>query len=612
MAVASLRDIVRVFAKRDVVWQYPYIYQDSYGACDLIRLNPGLIISSNPEIVSLISSKSEYHAWCSKNMILASTLNEKLRDGGLERLPVLDHRWDDFVSSEYHFLYTVYPIIYSLSCCTFICCFLALILFTKQYMRSHKPTVLIKLSTLSTGLYVLSIYIYSAIMLYKQRDYLISSGDLLIMKMQQKIAFNVVDLVVVIMLQLSQVQIIMRLFPRRREKRFTFIAGLLLSISSQTMWSIAFFLPSGERFGTDPDYDSSIAILPLFVYLLRIAMSMLYTCLFVVYFFNKRQYIFNPKVLPLTVFTFIIMNSSFAIFIADISNIWMNELSELFNVTAYVVINVVSWEFINRIILLEKFEQKKGILGRQFYDEEDQYYCDFFGNAVDQNRIVKKGKYDLIISSHDKGGSSFSRSSTNSDKNLTVKSVTNEIYETDQKNLPQSRITHRWNKFTLKLAEFTDHLVEMSPAGQMNQGSLLSNESLYDTEISKPRFLHGFVSKKLFNKEKKLEPPAPVHNHNVFIYKPKEIKIESQRKRKNPRKHNVLTNNNNNNELHATHNSPKHVPLSCAVDDDDDDDSHQDEISSNIIGNQLLNEELVFDDGSYDFDDDTSNENASN
>ncbi|GMF05948.1 unnamed protein product [Ambrosiozyma monospora] len=66
------------------------------------------------------------------------------------------------------------------------------------------------------------------------------------------------------------------------------------------------------------------------------------------------------------------INTSIAFFIADISNVWVSELSEVFNLTCYLISNIITWEWLNRMAQLERHEQKGGVLGRQFfYDVDD-------------------------------------------------------------------------------------------------------------------------------------------------------------------------------------------------------------------------------------------------
>lgn len=553
-----------------MLWKYPFTFEDVFGTCDLISLPPGMVISRDPQMVSLIGEGSQYQAECARQMLVLSSLNGELENNGINRLPLLQLGWDYNINTDYQFIYTIYPIVYSLSCCTFITAFLCIIIYTKLYMKSQRPTKLIKWSSLLAFLFLLSIYILAIVKLYDQHNTNISSGDLLVSIIQDSVLCNVCELIIVMLLQFSQIQIIMRLFPRQKEKRFAFFVGIALSVTSQTIWSVSTFALENELLDLDPNYDSAFVILPLFVYLLRIAMSVLFTCLFVVYFLNKRQFIFQPSVLPLTFFTFILMNSSFAIFIADISNIWVSELSELFNMTSYVVTNVVTWEFINRIILLEKVEQKKGILGRQCFDDEDQYYFDAFGNTVNRNRVIRKGKYDLIISSHDKD--SHQNESSISSSNTKVSTILTNTVAAEK--------SSRWRHFKQTFTDLTDYLVDISFSAPLPKDSSPSDtSSLYSTELPRTNIIQDYISKKLHKKqEEQSEPPQ----QRVYLYKPREFK--SGRK-----------------TMKSTH---QHAQVRFNI-------PQIDEEVSEIATQFSQEEEIIYDDGSYDFDDDNDNDNDS-
>ncbi|GME66939.1 unnamed protein product [[Candida] boidinii] len=103
------------------------------------------------------------------------------------------------------------------------------------------------------------------------------------------------------------------------------------------------------------------------------------------------------------------VNLPIGFFIADVSNIWVNELSEVYNITCYNISNVVSWEWINRITQLEKTEQKKGVLGRPMYDEEflakKQMIFDFSNSKGKLNNKHKNNTYSSTSSNIDTNNS---------------------------------------------------------------------------------------------------------------------------------------------------------------------------------------------------------------
>jgi hypothetical protein len=281
---------------------------------------------------------------------------------GLSHLPVMQANWEAFLLTETGgFKYSVYPLFYSLTVSTVICIFLAIIVFTNHTQR---PSWLLRISSF-LGTVNLVILLGRAIAeLGTQHDLGFASGEKLLDELQKDYTFSIIDFIFVLLAQFAQVQLIMRLFNRVKEKRVGFVLGGTLSISAQVMWGVSTFSTFDE------EGESDITILPAFTYLLRIALAMMYCGLIIIYGIGKRRYIFHRDLILLTILTFITINFQFGFFVADIADVWVSELSEVFNTTIYLSVTVIPWEWINRVHTIERHQQTEGILGRPVYEDE--------------------------------------------------------------------------------------------------------------------------------------------------------------------------------------------------------------------------------------------------
>ncbi|ODV59322.1 Rim21p ASCRUDRAFT_37629, partial [Ascoidea rubescens DSM 1968] len=311
-----------------------------------------------------------YKPFCyfSKPVYLSNNMNELFNN----QLIDIQNDWNKYSRdpNDGLFFYSIFPTIYSITASTVVTIFLSIIVFTNF---NSKPSFLLKVGTVLASINLTLLLIVSIIFLEKNHEALNSnSGDLFIDFLSSYKPFNIIDFLAILILQFVQVQIIMRIFSRQKEKRFTFFMGGILSIISQVIWAVS-------------TYSSShvFALLPAFVYLLRISLSVIFSVLIGIYCFMKRKIIFQKKLILITTLTFLTINLEFAFFIADVSNLWVSELSEIFNTCCYVISTVLVWEWINRVHHMEKIKEKSGILGRPFYEEEEinnNNYDDYYDN----------------------------------------------------------------------------------------------------------------------------------------------------------------------------------------------------------------------------------------
>lgn len=340
-----------------VVWRYPQ-QRDRFSICDNIALDNGFVIYLDPSDRIQVSEHSVYAPVCYGGVPVLSTFISQ----GLDHLPVAQSQWATFVSTEAgSFKYSVYPLVYSLMVSTVICIFLTVIVFTNHTQR---PSWLLRAGSLLASLNLIILFSRAIAELSEQHKSGFASGEKLLDSLQEDNVFSIIDFIFVLIAQFAQVQVIMRLFSRVKEKRAGFIIGGTLSICAQVIWGVSTFTEFDEM------SESDITILPAFTYLLRIALSMMYCGLIIIYGAGKRRLIFHRDIILLTILTFITINFQFGFFVADIADVWVSELSEIFNTTIYVSVTVIPWEWVNRLHALERQHQTAGILGRPVYEDE--------------------------------------------------------------------------------------------------------------------------------------------------------------------------------------------------------------------------------------------------
>ncbi|KAH3683451.1 hypothetical protein WICPIJ_005570 [Wickerhamomyces pijperi] len=348
----------------NLVWRYP-TSSTNPPSCQAqgIPLDNGYILLNPLDIPHLILLENQiYHPLCYNGVPLLSTF----KDLGAQTLPMISNDWIRFINNDEwgSFKFTVYSIIYSLTVATVMAIFLTIIVFTNH---TQKPSWLLRLSSLMGSVNLTILFVRSIIYLEKQHTLGISSGVKLLDDLQSDQVFNAIDFIFVLLAQFAEVQVIIRLFSRAKEKRVSFLVGGALSLAAQIIWAVSTF----SNINID-DEESNLSILPAFTYLLRIALSTVYSGLIVIYAISKRSYIFHRSVVLLTLLNFLVINLQIAFFVTDISNIWVSELSEIFNTTVYICVTVIPWEWINRVHAIERHEQKEGVLGRPFYEDEDR------------------------------------------------------------------------------------------------------------------------------------------------------------------------------------------------------------------------------------------------
>lgn len=335
-----------------------------YPSCNPIQLPEGLLISHDFDRAVQFVKSSIFHQRCFDGIVpLMNTNNGQILNKLSERLPIAEESWSKFTKAgdRGSFAYSIVSIIYSISTLAVITWFLNLFVVTNYTV---KPSFLLRASTSLSSIYLGATVIISIIELRRQQNEGFLQGKMLLNKLNSSLILNIIDLIVVFLLQISQVQVIMRIFLRQKEKRLAFFIGVSASITSQVIWAVTKFHSFSEE-------SEAGDILPAFQYLVRIAMGVCYAALITVFILTKLNYIIvNNNIWLITLLTIILIYGPVAFFIADVSNVWVYELSEVFSVVTYDICVVIPWEWCNKFNTIMRAKEKEGILGRKFYEDE--------------------------------------------------------------------------------------------------------------------------------------------------------------------------------------------------------------------------------------------------
>lgn len=203
---------------------------------------------------------------------------------------------------------------------------------------------------------------------------------------------------------LAQVQTLMRLFPRRKEKLIIKWFGFSLILCDLIFNCLNNFLGSAPPEGSPTHYQDAI---PALSYLFQLAISLLYMAWVSYYVATKKQYaFFIPDQLNMLVIAILAMISvaiPVAFFVADISVPKVAGWGDFLRWVGSAAASILVWEWVDRIEAVEREAKRDGILGREVFDEDEL--------PTSENR----GSYDMSRrGSATDGGRSNARSTTRS------------------------------------------------------------------------------------------------------------------------------------------------------------------------------------------------------
>ncbi|KAK9355740.1 PalH/RIM21-domain-containing protein [Lipomyces doorenjongii] len=262
---------------------------------------------------------------------------------------------------KYPFYSSIIPIAYTIAGTTVLAWVLLLLLLITPQTRPY----LQKLATLSVALSLTIALSECSQILKKQYDQAYEDAEELRAYIDGGFTLNIFRVISDVFLWLAQVQTLIRLFPRHREKKIIKWLGLALIVVDTVFWSLQSFLPTQN--GDDRSFRDAI---PALAYLFQIILSLLYSAYVVYYSISKRMYAYHIKNLILALLSLVAVLTPIIFFLLDISRQWIAGWGDFVRWVGAAAASVVVWEWVERIEDLESKVQETGVLGRQVFEEE--------------------------------------------------------------------------------------------------------------------------------------------------------------------------------------------------------------------------------------------------
>jgi len=173
-----------------------------------------------------------------------------------------------------------------------------------------------------------------------------------------------------VFLWLAQVQTLIRLFPRHKEKVLIKWVGFVLILLDSVFSCLNSFLIESNH----PPRQFVDAI-PALSYLFELALGLLYAAWVIYYSLTKRRYAFyDSKMRSITLIaglSLVAILTPVVFFVTDVSNPDVAGWGDYFRWVGAAAASVVVWEWVERIEALERDEKKDGILGREIFDGDE-------------------------------------------------------------------------------------------------------------------------------------------------------------------------------------------------------------------------------------------------
>ncbi|KAI9770409.1 MAG: pH-response regulator protein palH/rim21 [Geoglossum simile] len=171
-------------------------------------------------------------------------------------------------------------------------------------------------------------------------------------------------------LWLAQVQTLIRLFPRHKEKVIIKWTGFALIVLDTLFAILNNFISSGK---TRP--ERFVDAIPALSYLFHISLSVLYSAWVVYYSISKSRFAFYHPSMPNMCLVAVLSLSTVMVpvvfFVLDISNPSLAGWGDYVRWVGAAAASVVVWEWVERIEALEREERKDGVLGREIFDGDE-------------------------------------------------------------------------------------------------------------------------------------------------------------------------------------------------------------------------------------------------
>ena len=172
-------------------------------------------------------------------------------------------------------------------------------------------------------------------------------------------------------LWLAQVQTLIRLFPRHKEKVVIKWLGFALIVLDTIFTTLNNFVHDGTRTRPRSFQDA----IPALSYLFELSISFIYASCVVYYTISKRRFaFFHPKMRNICLVALMSLTAvliPIVFFVLDISKPNVAGWGDYVRWVGAAAASVVVWEWVERIEALERDERKDGVLGREIFDGDD-------------------------------------------------------------------------------------------------------------------------------------------------------------------------------------------------------------------------------------------------
>ncbi|KAJ5558778.1 hypothetical protein N7461_002750 [Penicillium sp. DV-2018c] len=229
----------------------------------------------------------------------------------------------------------------------------------------------------------------------RQYNYGYSDAEALSEEVIDGLEIRIVRVVSSTFLWLAQVQTLIRLFPRHKEKVMIKWAGFALIVLDTTFSILENFWVRNSS--TRPRlYDDAI---PALSYLFELSLNLLYAAWVIFYSISKHRYaFFHPKMRNICLVALLSLCAILipvVFFVLDIAKPEIAGWGTYIRWVGSAAASVVVWEWVERIEALERDETKDGILGREVFDGDEMLEVTP-SEEVDWPRHSSQG--------HDRGG----------------------------------------------------------------------------------------------------------------------------------------------------------------------------------------------------------------
>lgn len=179
-----------------------------------------------------------------------------------------------------------------------------------------------------------------------------------------------------VFLWLAQVQTLIRLFPRHKEKvLIKWIGFALMLLDSLFSCLNSFYTPENQHNPRQHQPRQFVDAIPALSYLFQLALGMLYAAWVMYYSLTKRRYAFYHNqmrsICLIALLSLVAVLTPVVFFVTDVSNPDVAGWGDYFRWVGAAAASVVVWEWVERIEALERDEKKDGILGREIFDGDE-------------------------------------------------------------------------------------------------------------------------------------------------------------------------------------------------------------------------------------------------